>query len=77
MDTIQLAHAEVAELADALGSGLSSCKGVRVQVPPSALKKLAFSGFFVLLALSHYDLLSAPTITHAIKATWTEASGKI
>jgi hypothetical protein len=26
----------VAELADALGSGLSSCKGVRVQVPPSA-----------------------------------------
>ena len=36
MDTIQLAKAEVAELADALGSGLSSCKGVRVQVPPSA-----------------------------------------
>ena len=40
MDTIQLAKAEVAELADALGSGLSSCKGVRVQVPPSAPKKL-------------------------------------
>ena len=37
LDTIQLAHAEVAELADALGSGLSSRKGVRVQVPPSAL----------------------------------------
>ncbi len=39
MDTIQLAKAEVAELADALGSGLSSCKGVRVQVPPSAPEK--------------------------------------
>ena len=39
VDTILIAHAEVAELADALGSGLSSCKGVRVQVPPSALKK--------------------------------------
>jgi hypothetical protein len=36
MDTIQDAQAEVAELADALGSGLSSRKGVRVQVPPSA-----------------------------------------
>ena len=39
MDTIQDAQAEVAELADALGSGLSSRKGVRVQVPPSALWK--------------------------------------
>ena len=29
-------HAEVAELADALGSGLSGRKVVRVQVPPSA-----------------------------------------
>jgi hypothetical protein len=29
-------HAEVAELADALGSGLSDRKIVRVQVPPSA-----------------------------------------
>ncbi len=29
-------HAEVAELADALGSGLSGRKLVRVQVPPSA-----------------------------------------
>ena len=29
--------AEVAELADALGSGLSGRKLVRVQVPPSAL----------------------------------------
>ena len=36
MDKIQDAQAEVAELADALGSGLSSRKGVRVQVPPSA-----------------------------------------
>jgi hypothetical protein len=36
IDTIQDAQAEVAELADALGSGLSSRKGVRVQVPPSA-----------------------------------------
>jgi hypothetical protein len=30
-------QAEVAELADALGSGLSGRKLVRVQVPPSAL----------------------------------------
>ncbi len=29
-------HAEVAELADALGSGLSGLTVVRVQVPPSA-----------------------------------------
>jgi hypothetical protein len=28
--------AEVAELVDALGSGLSGCKPVRVRVPPSA-----------------------------------------
>lgn len=46
MDTIQLAKAEVAELADALGSGLSSCKGVRVQVPPSALTRF-INGFFI------------------------------
>jgi hypothetical protein len=39
MDTIQDALAEVAELADALGSGLSSRKGVRVQVPPSAQRE--------------------------------------
>ena len=32
-------QAEVAELADALGSGLSGRKLVRVQVPPSALMK--------------------------------------
>ncbi len=38
MDTITFAIAGVAELADALGSGLSSRKGVRVQVPPSAQK---------------------------------------
>ena len=38
-------------LADALGSGLSSCKGVRVQVPPSALEKLAFLRVFCFLAL--------------------------
>jgi diaminopimelate decarboxylase len=34
-------HAEVAELADALGSGLSGRKVVRVQVPPSAPNRLA------------------------------------
>ena len=33
-------HAEVAELADALGSGLSGRKLVRVQVPPSALLRI-------------------------------------
>jgi hypothetical protein len=33
--------AEVAELADALGSGLSERKLVRVQVPPSALPMIA------------------------------------
>jgi hypothetical protein len=33
--------AEVAELADALGSGLSERKLVRVQVPPSALPMVA------------------------------------
>jgi hypothetical protein len=33
--------AEVAELADALGSGLSGRKLVRVQVPPSALPMVA------------------------------------
>ena len=49
MDTIHFAKAEVAELADALGSGLSSCKGVRVQVPPSALKKLAVMRVFYLI----------------------------
>ena len=32
-------QAEVAELADALGSGLSGRKVVRVQVPPSASKE--------------------------------------
>jgi hypothetical protein len=32
-------QAEVAELADALGSGLSGSNAVRVQVPPSALKE--------------------------------------
>jgi cell division protein FtsB len=38
----------VAELADALGSGLSSRKGVRVQVPPSALKTRRNAGFLIL-----------------------------
>ena len=33
-------YAEVAELADALGSGSSGRKAVRVRVPPSAPKKL-------------------------------------
>ena len=40
--------AGVAELADALASGASVRKDVWVQVPPSALKKLDFSGFFLL-----------------------------
>ena len=47
-DTIQPAqftHAEVAELADALGSGLSDRKVVRVQVPPSAPKNPWKHGF--------------------------------
>ena len=35
-----LIRAEVAELADALVSGTSARKGVRVQVPSSALKRL-------------------------------------
>ena len=51
LDTIQLAHAGVAELADALGSGLSSRKGVRVQVPPSApykKKPVAMQVFLIL-----------------------------
>ena len=48
LDKIQLAHAEVAELADALGSGLSSRKGVRVQVPPSALKKTRRNAGFLI-----------------------------
>lgn len=34
-----VSQAEVAELADALGSGLSGRKVVRVQVPPSASKE--------------------------------------
>ena len=34
-----ISQAEVAELADALGSGLSGRKVVRVQVPPSASKE--------------------------------------
>ena len=36
-DKITPTQAEVAELADALGSGLSGLTLVRVQVPPSAL----------------------------------------
>jgi hypothetical protein len=56
--------AEVAELADALGSGLSGRKLVRVQVPPSALPTLQAalptlqgknslkSGFFVFFSPS-------------------------
>ena len=36
-DKITSTQAEVAELADALGSGLSGLTLVRVQVPPSAL----------------------------------------
>ena len=39
-------QAEVAELADALGSGLSGRKAVRVQVPPSAQTRV-LRGFFV------------------------------
>ncbi len=43
----QFRQAEVAELADALGSGLSGRKVVRVQVPPSAPeKKTRESGSF-------------------------------
>jgi hypothetical protein len=38
--------AEVAELADALGSGLSGLTVVRVQVPPSAQKNLLKGRFF-------------------------------
>ena len=38
--------AGVAELADALASGASVRKDVWVQVPPSALKKLANASFF-------------------------------
>ena len=49
MDKIQDAQAEVAELADALGSGLSSRKGVRVQVPPSAPSKTRRNAGFLFL----------------------------
>jgi hypothetical protein len=42
-------HAEVAELADALGSGLSGRKVVRVQVPPSAQGNSLKGGFFCFL----------------------------
>ena len=38
-------HAEVAELADALGSGLSGLTVVRVQVPPSAFQSRGNAGF--------------------------------
>jgi hypothetical protein len=36
--TYNISNAEVAELADALGSGSSGRKAVRVQIPPSAPK---------------------------------------
>ena len=43
-----VSQAEVAELADALGSGLSGRKVVRVQVPPSASKEIRWkASFFV------------------------------
>ena len=58
----------MAELADALGSGLSERKLVRVQVPPSALRSTAFGGkanslkgeFFVVPLL--FNLLSFPNL---------------
>jgi hypothetical protein len=51
-DKITPTQAEVAELADALGSGLSGLTLVRVQVPPSALifdNPVSFfeTGFFI------------------------------
>ena len=49
-------HAEVAELADALGSGLSGRKVVRVQVPPSAQTR-GDAGFCFKMTVSSQDLI--------------------
>ncbi len=49
--------AEVAKLADALDSGSSARKGVRVQIPPSAPPFLP-SLFFMLLAVTKLGLLT-------------------
>ena len=53
-DKITPTQAEVAELADALGSGLSGLTLVRVQVPPSALVFL--SGILVSQDAFYFNL---------------------
>lgn len=55
MDTIQLARAEVAELADALRSGRSDLTVMRVQIPPSAQKNPQECGFLIRCGTFRYS----------------------
>jgi hypothetical protein len=68
-------HAEVAELADALGSGLSGLTVVRVQVPPSAQKTRLRASFFISESSFAAAFLTSPLPPHTDRFTAWSRSG--